>query len=281
MRTLLDIVTSESSPEPWGEGVSKIPWDDPGFSRRMLDEHLSQVHDAASRRAATIDRHVGWIHDSVLEQCPSRILDLGCGPGLYLTRLAEIGHTCAGIDFGPASIEYARETAERRGLDCSFSLGDLRTTAFPDGQDLVMLIFGELNVFRREEALDILTRGRRALRSGGKILLEVHTWEAVRRMGDEPSTWRAAGHGLFSDKPHIRLDDAYWHDEAGVAVHRHFVIDADSAGVSLYGSSVQAYSRSQYEELLQEAGFERIEWREDWPGLDQGDEFRLVLGYSA
>lgn len=280
MRSLLDIVHSAPDPEPWGE-ISKIPWDDPDFSRRMLDEHLSQAHDAASRRTAMIDRHVGWIHDNVLDQRPSRILDLGCGPGLYATRLAELGHSCAGIDFGPASIDYASETTERRRLDCRFSLGDLRSTAFPSDQNLVMLIFGEMNVFQREEALDILTRSRQALRDGGMILLEVHTWEAVRRMGDEPSTWRAAGHGLFSDQPHIRLDDSRWNDEAQVAVQRHIVIDAASAAVTLYGSSVQAYSQSDYENLLGEAGFARIDWRDDWPGLDRGDEFSLILGHTA
>ena len=43
---LLDLIRREAAPEPWAEG-EKIPWDDPGFSRRMLEEHLSQAHDAA------------------------------------------------------------------------------------------------------------------------------------------------------------------------------------------------------------------------------------------
>ncbi|EBO1314042.1 class I SAM-dependent methyltransferase, partial [Salmonella enterica] len=28
----------------------KIPWDEPAFSQRMLENHLSQDHDWASRR---------------------------------------------------------------------------------------------------------------------------------------------------------------------------------------------------------------------------------------
>ena len=31
----------------------------------------------------------------------------------YCQRLAAQGHTCTGIDFSPASIEYARREAER------------------------------------------------------------------------------------------------------------------------------------------------------------------------
>ncbi|EBS6152052.1 class I SAM-dependent methyltransferase, partial [Salmonella enterica subsp. enterica serovar Inganda] len=56
---------------------SKIPWDEPAFSQRMLENHLSQDHDWASRRQIVIEQQVGWI----ARQLPAgaRILDLGCG----------------------------------------------------------------------------------------------------------------------------------------------------------------------------------------------------------
>ncbi len=69
---LIDIVRRQSAPRPWAEG-EKIPWNDPDFSRRMLKEHLSQAHDAASRRFEIIDEHVEWIHNQVLIESP-RIL---------------------------------------------------------------------------------------------------------------------------------------------------------------------------------------------------------------
>lgn len=58
---------------------SKIPWDEPAFSQRMLENHLSQDHDWASRRLTVIEQQVTWI----TRQLPAgaRILDLGCGPG--------------------------------------------------------------------------------------------------------------------------------------------------------------------------------------------------------
>ena len=60
MKTILDIVHRTPKPAPWSEG-DNIPWDDPGFSERMLAEHLSQQHDLASRRSETIDQHLDWI----------------------------------------------------------------------------------------------------------------------------------------------------------------------------------------------------------------------------
>ena len=48
---LLHVIQRSPAPVPWAEGEN-IPWHDPAFSERMLTEHLSQAHDAASRRAA-------------------------------------------------------------------------------------------------------------------------------------------------------------------------------------------------------------------------------------
>ena len=128
-------------------GAYKIPWDEPAFSGRMLTEHLSQLHDLASRRCEWIDKQVEWIHHDLLGGRPARILDLGCGPGFYAARLTKRGHRCCGIDFGSASIDYAR----RHNPDqtrCTFVHGDIRTVTFGGPYDLAMILYGELNVFR-------------------------------------------------------------------------------------------------------------------------------------
>ena len=98
---LLDVINRTDIPAPWSEG-EKIPWDDPAFSERMLREHLSQEHDAASRRFEKIDAHVDWIHHELLSGRATRILDLGCGPGLYASRLARRASTAS---TGPRTFE--------------------------------------------------------------------------------------------------------------------------------------------------------------------------------
>ena len=39
MKTVLDIVDRTPEPAPWSEG-DNIPWDDPGFSERMLEPSI-------------------------------------------------------------------------------------------------------------------------------------------------------------------------------------------------------------------------------------------------
>ena len=252
---LMDLI-HRSKPQPWAEG-DNIPWNEPGFSRRMLSIHLSQAHDAASRRFEIIDRHVRFIHERLLCEKPSRVLDLGCGPGLYSERLARLGHAVRGIDFSPASIEYARETAARGGLTCTFDLTDVRQADYgPDGQfDLVMLLYGEFTVFRPADARTILRKARAALRPGGLLLLEPSEAAAVKAGGKRQPEWSVENGGLFSERPHMVLEETFWDEDSRVATHRYYVVDVATGTVEPYAASYQAYTDEALVALLEECGF--------------------------
>ena len=255
---ILEIINRKQTPAPWEEG-EKIPWHEQEFSERMLAEHLSQDHDAASRRTETIDQHVNWIHQELLNKTPTKILDLGCGPGLYSQRLANLGHACLGIDYAPAAIEYARSQADSSGLPCRFVLDDIRSADYGQGYGLVMLIFGEFNVFRTEDAKKILQKSFLSLNSKGMLLLEPHTFDSVKRLGKVSSSWYSSENGLFSPSPHLVLKESRWHSEGNVTVERYYILDAESSEVTSHASSIQAYSLDEYIFLLRDSGFGKIE----------------------
>lgn len=275
---LIDIIHRQSNPQPWSEG-EKIPWNDPAFSKRMLKEHLSQAHDAASRRSETIDAQVDWIHQVVFKGRPSRILDLGCGPGLYIARLAGLGHSCTGIDFSPASIAYAKEQAVAHNLDCQYTEADIRSAEYGSGYDLIMSIFGEFNVFRPEDARKILHKSFAALKPGGYLLLEPHTFEIVRELGKQPRSWHATEGGLFGDDPYLYLQENIWAEAARVAIQRYYIIDATSGKVASHSSSMQAYTNEEYRTLLTECGFVAVTFFDSIGG--SGNSFAGLLGILA
>jgi SAM-dependent methyltransferase len=241
-----------------GSQGGKIPWDDPGFSARMLREHLSQEHDRASRRLESIDRHVSWLHETVCGGSPARVLDLGCGPGLYSARLAGLGHRCVGIDFSPASIAHARAEAECESLRCTYHLRDLRAADLGTGFGLALLTFGEFNTFPPSDARLLLDRARRALLPGAALVLEVHSEELVRSVGEGIPSWYTAAQSVFSDEPHLCLRECFWIPQDRVAVERYFVVSLDSGDVATYVSTTQAYSDQQYTAVLRETGFADI-----------------------
>jgi len=254
-----DILSRETPPRPWSEG-EKIPWNEPGFSRRMLKEHLSQDHDAASRRFELIDRHVHWIHQHVLAGKVTKILDLGCGPGFYTQRFARLGHECVGIDFSPASIAYAKKQAAQQGLSCRYDQADFRVVDYGLDYGLVMLIFGEYNVFKPQDARTILAKVFRALRPGGILLLETHTFTSVQEIGSYAPTWYSSPSGLFSDHPHLYLQENFWDRELNAATTRYYIIDVETGAVSRHAASMQAYTGDDYRSILTGCGFKDIEF---------------------
>ncbi|MCP4166418.1 MAG: class I SAM-dependent methyltransferase [Chloroflexi bacterium] len=275
MPNLTDIIQRLANPEPWSEG-DNIPWNDPDFSRRMLKEHLTQEHDAASRRFGTIDEHVDWIHGTLLQKRPSRILDLACGPGLYSNRLAALGHTCVGIDYSPASIAYAREQAALAQNNVQFVEQDIRIASYGSGYDLVMLLFGELNIFRIGDAENILRKAHSALKPGAFVLLEPHTFEIVEGMGMDASTWFSYDGGLFSDRKHIVLSERLWQEPSQTTTIRHYIIDAETAAVTRMAQSFQAYTTADYENLLNRCGFLDVKFHPSLLGRPDPNQADLI-----
>lgn len=73
-------------------------WTDAYYiQQQMLQAHLDQNSDGASRRMESIFKTVDLIKSVV----PSRayILDLGCGLSLYATMLRDVGYRITGVDF--------------------------------------------------------------------------------------------------------------------------------------------------------------------------------------
>ena len=95
-----------------------------------------------------------------------RLLDVGCGSGMFLRQAGRLGWRCWGIDFNAATVEKARANAPEATLSAG-TLGDVATTpAF----DLINMT----------HVLEHLARPRQALRQclerlapGGKLRLGV------------------------------------------------------------------------------------------------------------
>lgn len=254
---LHELVVARDRPVPWAEG-DNIPWHDPEFSAAMLKEHLSQAHDMASRRAPTVDAHVAWFETLLPPTRPARILDLGCGPGLYATRFARHGHTVTGIDFSPASIEYAQATALAEQLPATFHLADIRHADYGSETDLAMLIFGEFNVFRPADGNTILAKIAQALRPGGVLVLEPHTYASLHASNlPQPSFYRSTG-GLWSAEPHMCLMEYFWDDVGMTATYRYYIIPGKGEVITRYAQSMQAYSMERLRKLLQDHGFTQV-----------------------
>ncbi len=230
----------------------------------MLLEHLSQEHDLASRRLEFVEQASDWIHKDLLDEQPSKILDLACGPGLYLNALARREHRCVGIDFSPASVRHARQV--NANLDVEFIEGDLRHTSFGEGFDLAIFLYGEFNVFTEDESLDLL---RRAAIAAPLLVLEVQTAEHLLEWSKSGTEWRTGGPGLMSPRNHLQLTEHWFDEESLTVTSRFYVVDAETAEVSMFSQTDRIVPDDVWEPLLESAGWRIREWK---PGLGDPSE---------
>ena len=256
----------------------KIPWDDPDFSRRMLLEHLTQGHDMASLRTEWIDRQVAWIHTELLGGRPGSVLDLGCGPGFYSHRLTKRGHQCCGMDFGPASIKYAREHNPDMSR-CDFVLGDVRHVSFGGPYNLAMILYGEFNVFAPAEISAILDKAQASLCSQGILVIEAQTVEAVERVGSGDPSEKQHESGLFSDHPHNYRTENQWLPDQEVAIQTFTITEEADRQTRVYRSTTKACPNRDLMELLIGAGLRDIKVRDDWPC--NTDDLKLWVATKA
>ena len=71
----------------------------------------------------------------VIGKQPCSILDVGAGTGFVSLLLAELGHTCKGIDLSENMLSKAKEKAEKAGFhNVTFAIGDAEDTKEPADQ---------------------------------------------------------------------------------------------------------------------------------------------------
>jgi SAM-dependent methyltransferase len=252
---------------PWRDG-GNLPWDEPGFSERMLKEHLDQSHGAASRRLPEIRAMVQVMSDWLGLAAGSRLLDVTCGPGLYAAEFARRGVAVTGVDFGPAAVRYAREHCA--GLPVEIHQGDVREMDFAGANfDAAVYLYGQFTVLKPEESLDALRRIRAALRPEGRLLLEILDDEAIDKKNS--AWWYTDQGGLWGDFPYLHLGERTWDEEHRAIIERFYILNLETGELDSYGLSDQAYTAEMLREMLAEAGYRNMTTHAAWDKLALND----------
>lgn len=248
---------------PWRDG-GNLPWDDPAFSERMLEQHLDQSHGAASRRIPEIRGQVQVMMDWLRLGPGSRLFDVTCGPGLYAAEFARRGVAVTGIDFGPASVRYAREHCAR--LPVEIVQEDVRDMDFSGaGFDAAIYLYGQFTVLKPEESLDVLRRIHAALRPGAPLLLEVLDDAAIDKK--DSTWWYTDQGGLWGDFPYLHLGERTWDEARRAVIERFYILNLGSGQMDAYGLSDQAYTGEMMRAMLEEAGFTNVSLHPEWDQL--------------
>ena len=184
---------------------------DQEFVERMVERYPRRFNDQYwSVFKANVGRHL---------PAEPVIVDLGCGPGLYLRDLSERHQSSRlyGCDVTPAMIEHARGL-RYRGAPPTLTVQDVEKEPLPldaAGVDLVSMT-GVLHVL--EDPFAVLAEVLRVLRPGGLFLLDdwvrmplaQYVQDRPRDRGAAPERQRAGWLRMFPFHNKYTAEDWKW-----------------------------------------------------------------------
>lgn len=245
-------------------------WDDVYISSQMLQAHLDPSHDAASRKPVTIDRTVAWIMAHLGIRPGMCLLDLGCGPGLYCRRFAELGLQVTGIDYSRRSIAYAAADAAKHDLPITYHCRNYLEIDELEAYDIISLIYYDFGTLTDAERRCLLPRIHRALKPGGRFVFDVLT-SAFFASQQEERTWNMAQDGGFwHDGSYFELKETLRYPEAETTL-RQYVIVAASDEIRTYRIWESCFSTKTISSLLVHHGFIQTSFWSDLTGSPWND----------
>lgn len=260
-------------PELYSESTSKF-WDDEHISKVMLDAHLNPNLEAASRKHAFIDESVEWISGIAPSENYKKLLDLGCGPGLYAERLYENGYSVTAIDFSRRSIAYGKQKAEEKGHNIQYIYQNYLEMKYEDEFDLVTFIYCDFPALSQIQRQIILEKIYAALKSGGKFIFDVFTPKQYEEKGENNSWYLNEGSGFWSEDTHLCIEAHYIYED-NIRLNQYTIIDKED-NVNAYRIWDHYYTKKTIAEELKKAGFEKIQVFSDVAGKPYDEESKTM-----
>ncbi len=223
-------------------------WDDPHISKGMLDAHLNPNNDAASRRPEIIKKTVEHLFENKIVEPGRKVLDLGCGPGLYSERICQSGAFVTGLDISENSIKYARKSASQVEYHC-MNFFDME---YCNEFDAVIQVYGELCTFSDELRDRLLKLIHKSLKKGGMFVFDVST-RRLRAKNGLKNGWYICDKGFWRANEHMVLEQGYDYPEADVWLDQYIVLDGQ--GIGVYRNWFHDYSIHTIRTVLSGAGF--------------------------
>jgi SAM-dependent methyltransferase len=201
--------------------------------------------DNKSYSLAGTDQEVRFIQDVLALPNCAKIFDLYCGYGRHAIELVKKGYTVVGFDASESFLDIARKNARDEQIDIQFVLGDMRELNYDCEFDAVINMFAAFGYFTDEENTNIIRAIARALKPGGKFLIDLLNREwmmnnTLNRYWRHPS-----GEYVLSYKVDLK--------EGISRMKRTFINQIDGTKKE-YEFALRAYSRQEMEALILSAG---------------------------
>jgi SAM-dependent methyltransferase len=192
------------------------------------------------------------------------VLDVPCGDGRLTVRLAAAGHAATGVDLARGELVLARRAAARAGVPARFVAGDLRALPDVGCVDGVVSWGNSFGYLTPADTARSLAGLHRALRPGGRLVLESHTIaESLLVAGVRPRAEREFGGVRMTSTTHYRASESRLESD--------YVFEDADGHVERARAAHHVHTAGELVRLLQDAGFGGVELL----GADGASPYRL------
>lgn len=248
-------------------------WDDPYISQRMLEAHLNPDLESATRKLDFVQQSVDWISNILPPAQHERLLDLGCGPGVYAELFDSKGYRVTGLDFSKNSIQYAKKTANKMGLDIQYLNSDYIKSPIAGEYDLITMIYCDFGVLSGNERKELLTKVHDILSPNGCFLFDVFTpFEYVNK--EEFKEWSYKDSGFWCANPYLLLRSLYRYDESNTFLNQYIV--ATNCETICYNLWEHTFTVEELEKDLLKAGFKNMRYYGNVAGAEFANHHKTL-----
>jgi cyclopropane fatty-acyl-phospholipid synthase-like methyltransferase len=251
-------------PTPYQYYTAAELWTNEHTAKKMLEFHLDESIDAASRNRDFIDRSVKWIVSHFKVGAKTAVADFGCGPGLYTTRLAEQGARVTGIDFSENSLAYARQTAADKGLAVNYVLKNYLEFETSDRFDLITMIWCDFCALSPAQRQKLLSIFRTCVKPDGAVLLDVHSLTHFDQQEETTTYELNHSNGFWSPEDYYCFVNTFKYKPEKVLLDKYTIIEESRTRV-VY-NWLQHFSREMLAEEFEANGFKIEEFYADVAG---------------
>lgn len=242
--------TSLEKPQIFDKSTHKF-WDDEYISGQMLKFHLNPDLEAASKTKQTIENEADFIIKSTTMREGKAVLDLGCGPGLYVKEFAKTGAMVTGIDLSDRSINYANNNINPEYRNTFFKKMNYLNIDFKESFDIATLIFYDFCALNTNEQNMLLGKLHTALKNNGFFIFDIVTENKKTPISTSISVYEE---GLWSPNPYVEILNTYLYKEPKTEGLQYVIIDEDGSTriIRIYH---RLFSLSELTQMLNDNGF--------------------------
>jgi SAM-dependent methyltransferase len=225
---------------------TRKPWYESLFERDYYDYfYVGGPRGALAEQQS--DEQVAFIVDALGLEDGASVLDLCCGHGRHAVRLAQRGYRMTGLDLSAYHIRLARKAAREAGVAVEWIQADMRDVPGRNRFDAIVNLFTAFGYFDEEdEDLRVLQGIRRALKPGGRFLIELMNRDNLMRVFRESDCTGVSEGGYIAElrrfdvlTGRINVDMLFFPADGKPRHHWH---------------SIRLYTFSELRSLLEKAG---------------------------